>query len=204
MVREVSGKEIPEWLELQRQIDAKKENITQYPVSGNSDEVKAEKTALQNELMTIHQKLAKKRQIEAAENRIVELNAEMKKIAQQISTLEKDEFIIDEFTKAKISESEARINSRFTFVQFKLFDTQINGAVVPTCEALINGVPYSDANTASQINAGLDIINVLSKFYGVTAPVFIDNRESVSFILPTETQIVNLIVSPEHKTLSVA
>ena len=76
--------------------------------------------------------------------------------------------------------------------------------MVPTCEALINGVPYSDANTASQINAGLDIINVLSKFYGVTAPVFIDNRESVSFILPTETQIVNLIVSPEHKTLSVA
>ena len=201
---EVSGKEIPEWLELQRQIDAKKENITQYPVSGNSDEVKAEKTALQNELMTIHQKLAKKSQIEAAENRIAELNAEMKKIAQQISTLEKDEFIIDEFTKAKISESEARINSRFTFVQFKLFDTQINGAVVPTCEALINGVPYSDANTASQINAGLDIINVLSKFYGVSAPVFIDNRESVSFILPTETQIVNLIVSPEHKTLSVA
>ena len=151
-----------------------------------------------------NQKLAKKSQIEAAENRIAELNAEMKKIAQQISTLEKDEFIIDEFTKAKISESEARINSRFTFVQFKLFDTQINGAVVPTCEALINGVPYSDANTASQINAGLDIINVLSKFYGVSAPVFIDNRESVSFILPTETQIVNLIVSPEHKTLSVA
>lgn len=127
----------------------------------------------------------------------------MSKTAQLISNLEKDEFVIEEFTKAKINESEARINKRFTFVQFKLFDTQLNGALVPTCEALINGVPYSDANTASQINAGLDIINVLSKFYGVTAPVFIDNRESVSNILPTETQIVNLVVSNQHEKLTV-
>ena len=201
---EVSGESIAEWKELQRKIEAKKAELLPETTSTDNGDLKAKKYDLQQLLIALNQKLTKKSQIEAAENRIAELNAEMKKIAQQISTLEKDEFIIDEFTKAKISESEARINSRFTFVQFKLFDTQINGAVVPTCEALINGVPYSDANTASQINAGLDIINVLSKFYGVSAPVFIDNRESVSFILPTETQIVNLIVSPEHKTLSVA
>ena len=201
---EVSGESIAEWKELQRKIEAKKAELLPETTSTDNGDLKVKKYDLQQLLIALNQKLAKKSQIEAAENRIAELNAEMKKIAQQISNLEKDEFIIDEFTKAKISESEARINSRFTFVQFKLFDTQINGATVPTCEALINGVPYSDANTASQINAGLDIINILSKFYGVTAPVFIDNRESVSFILPTETQIVNLIVSPEHKNLSVA
>lgn len=200
---EVSGKNIPEWNELQRQIEAKKGELVPETPSTDNSELKTKKYDLQQLIVTLNQKLAKKSQIEAAENRISELNAEMSKTAQLISNLEKDEFVIEEFTKAKINESEARINKRFTFVQFKLFDTQLNGALVPTCEALINGVPYSDANTASQINAGLDIINVLSKFYGVTAPVFIDNRESVSNILPTETQIVNLVVSNQHEKLTV-
>lgn len=200
---EVSGKNIPEWNELQRQIEAKKGELVPETPSTDNSELKAKKLVLQQNVFDLHQKLAKKDQIEAAEKRIAELNAEMSKTAQLISNLEKDEFVIEEFTKAKINESEARINKRFTFVQFKLFDTQLNGALVPTCEALINGVPYSDANTASQINAGLDIINVLSKFYGVTAPVFIDNRESVSNILPTETQIVNLVVSNQHEKLTV-
>ena len=200
---EVSGESIAEWKELQRKIEAKKGELVPETPSTDNSELKAKKYDLQQLLVALHQKLAKKDQIEAAEKRIAELNAEMSKVSQLISNLEKDEFVIDEFTKAKISESEARINQRFTYVQFKLFDNQLNGAVVPTCEALINGVPYSDANTASQINAGLDIINVLSKFYGVSAPVFIDNRESVSEILPTETQIVNLIVSNQHKKLTV-
>jgi hypothetical protein len=35
-----------------------------------------------------------------------------------------------------------------------MFETQINGGEAECCEALINGVPFSDANTASKINAG--------------------------------------------------
>ncbi|MNN94222.1 hypothetical protein D3C81_2128090 [compost metagenome] len=82
-------------------------------------------------------------------------------------------------------------------MKFKLFETQVNGGINECCEALIDGVPFSNANTASQYNAGLDIINALSSFYDVQAPIFIDNRESVNNLIDTDSQIVNLIVSTD-------
>jgi hypothetical protein len=64
----------------------------------------------------------------------------------------------------------------------------------------VNGVPFGAANTAGQVNAGLDIINALIKFHGVSAPIFIDGRESVNRLIHTESQIINLVVSHD-KTL---
>ena len=48
------------------------------------------------------------------------------------------------------------------------------------------------------MNAGLDIINTLCKFYGVCAPIFIDNRESVNDIIETQSQIINLVVNKDN------
>ena len=55
----------------------------------------------------------------------------------------------------------------------------------------------------SKINASLDIINVFSDYYNVKAPVFIDNRESVTDIIHTDMQVINLVVSPEDKKLRI-
>jgi hypothetical protein len=104
---------------------------------------------------------------------------------------------MQEFTKAKIDTIEARINGMFSLVKFKMFEQQINGGESETCECTINGVPYSDLNTASKINAGLDIINALCNFYQVSAPIFIDGRESINDILRVQSQVVNLVVSKE-------
>lgn len=122
----------------------------------------------------------------------------------RLPILKKEQYTIDNFIKLKIDTIEGKINSKFSYVKFKLFETQINGGQVETCEALINGVPFSDANTASKINAGVDIINTLCEFYKVSAPIFLDNRESVSEIIPTDSQIINLIVSAGDKKLRVA
>jgi hypothetical protein len=66
--------------------------------------------------------------------------------------VEKVQFVIERFNKLKIDTLESKINEKFKFV--KSFETQINGGEAECCEALINGVPFSDANTASKINAG--------------------------------------------------
>ena len=58
-------------------------------------------------------------------------------------------------------------------------------------------VPFAVANTAGQVNAGLDIINALTRFYGVTAPIFIDNRESINEIIDTKSQVINLEVTDD-------
>lgn len=43
-------------------------------------------------------------------------------------------------------------------------------------------VEYKSANTASQVNANLEIIDVLSNFYNLKLPVIVDRAESISNI----------------------
>ncbi len=196
------GTSLIDWSEIEAQIKTLEASVKEISTPDNSALI-AEKKQLQNDIEELQRRLSKREQIATAENRKEALKAEQKKLSQLISELEKDEFTIANFSKDKITECESRINSRFDYVQFKLFDLQVNGAEVETCEMMVNGVPYYDVNTAASINAGLDVINVLSKFYGVTAPVFIDNRESVSDIIDTDAQIVNLVVDRNLEILTV-
>lgn len=170
----------------------------------NIDDLKHDKKSLEDQIAEINTQLAVETQIETAKKRVAELNEQESNYAQQISDLEKEQFVIENFIKRKIDTLENLINEKFQFVKFKLFETQINGAEVECCHMLIDGVPFSDANTASKINAGLDIINTLCDFYKITAPIFIDNRESIVNIIDCNSQIINLIVSKPDKTLRVA
>lgn len=191
-----------EYLELQKQINELE--AVKYDIPESNDQaLKAEKQAILNEILSLHNSLAVNDRIAVADKRINELLNEESKLAQQIADIEREQYTIDNFIKLKIDTVEDRINQKFSYVKFKLFETQINGGQVETCEALINGVPFSDANTASKINAGVDIINTLCEFYKVSAPVFIDNRESVSHLIESNSQIINLIVSPADKKLRV-
>ena len=140
-------------------------------------------------------KLAKREQIAKAEERKAELEASQKKLSQEIADLEQMEFTIETYVRNKVNMLEERINAMFKVVRFKMFDLQINGQLAETCECSIGGVPYSDLNNAARINAGVDIINTMSKTYGIIAPIWIDNRESVNEIIPTRAQLINLYVT---------
>lgn len=135
-------------------------------------------------------------------DQITRLETQGKDLAQQIADIEREEYTIQNFTKAKIDECERRINGLFSFVKFKLLDYTIEGKEFETCVPLVDGVPFPAVNTAGKVNAGLDIINTLCRFYNVCAPIFIDNRESVNRLIQTESQIINLVVSHD-KTLTI-
>ena len=162
-------------------------------LSRNRDEVKA--------------KLADRERIEDFKKQIADLEANGKDLSQKIADAEREEYAVQQFTKAKIDECEKRINGLFAMVTFRLFDYTIEDTKkenpIETCIPLVDGVPFTVANTAGQVNAGLDIINALSRFYGVSAPIFIDNRESVNEIIPTQSQIINLVVTND-KQLSIS
>lgn len=165
--------------------------------------VRQKREELQDRLQEINTVLSNKQVIEDSKSRIKELEDEERIFSQQIAELEGQEFLAEEFIKAKVSMLENKINNTFKYVTFKMFDIQINGGITETCQALIKGVPFADANNAAKYNAGIDIINALSKFYGTTAPVFIDNREGIIELIETDSQIINLIVSKEDKILRI-
>ncbi|WP_246637650.1 recombinase RecF [Crassaminicella profunda] len=184
-----------EYQEVLKQIKELEEKLS-APVEMNREieELKSKKITLERELEETNGQLAYKDQNEKMKARMKELQEREKQLAQQIAEIEGQEYLCEEFVKTKVELLESSINSKFKYVSFKLFDTQVNGGLVERCEALIDGVPFSNANTAAQINAGLDIINALSDHYSVQAPIFIDNRESVNELIECNSQIVNLLV----------
>ncbi len=136
------------------------------------------------------------KEIEALEKREKELSAQAEKLNRGLH-------LADEFVRAKVKLLTDRINSRFRIAKFKLFEEQMNGGLKECCEATVNGVPYGSLNTGSRVNVGLDIIDVLSRERGFAPPIFIDNAESVTDILRTQGQQIQLHVSEPDKALRV-
>jgi DNA repair exonuclease SbcCD ATPase subunit len=169
----------------------------------NVDDLKSKKAEINARISELKTQLQAEEQIKKADERIAELMKMESELAQQIADVEREQFTIENFIKAKIDRLEAIINEKFAFVNFKMFETQINGGEVETCKALVDGVPFSDANNAAKINAGIDIINTLCEHYQVSAPIFVDNRESVSRLIDSKSQIINLIVSEADAKLRI-
>lgn len=182
----------------------KLEEVIKNRPSVDISDLRLRKAVVNSQLDEAKRKLNFKSQIEAANRRIGDLKAQEKTMAQQLAEIERLEFIADSFEKAKSEELEKRVNGMFKYARFKLFNQLINGGEEPTCVTTFQGVPFSDLNNAAKVLVGIDIINTLSDFHQVTAPVFLDNRESVSNIPDTPAQVINLIVSPEDKELRVA
>ena len=175
------------------------DNTLQEQINALSQEHKT----LSDEIAELKTQLAIKEVNDANEKRIGELQEQLREASSELARLEGLEFTIQEFTKARITMLEERINALFSFVRFKMFETQINGGEVETCKAVVNGVPFDDLNNAMKINAGLDIINAICKSLQITAPIFIDNSESVNKLTTTESQVIRLVVS-EDETLRIA
>ena len=104
-----------------------------------------------------------------------------------------------EGSRADIEAVEAAINSRFDLVRWRMYEQTIEGADVETCVATIDGVPFNSLNSAGQVLAGLDIIRTFCRYYGATAPVFIDNAESVNQLFPVASQLVKLVVTTDRE-----
>lgn len=178
------------------------ENEALWDVSDNEKE-KEEKAQLQVTIDDLKKRVVLKEIIESADARIKQLMSDESANAQAIADLEKQEFEIETFTRAKMDILEKRVNGLFKYVKFRLFEVQVNEGIKETCVCEYLGVPYPTLNTAAKLLAGLDILETLSNFYGVHAPVFCDNRESVSWIPESKSQIISLFVSAADKKLRI-
>lgn len=157
----------------------------------------------------IREERDKQMQLTMAENqrrRIAELEKQEKRLGGEFEELEKGLYLCDLFTKKKVAALTERINGKFKSVRFRLFVEQLNGGLKEDCEVMIpraDGtlVPYTFANNAARINAGLEIINTLAEHWNIRMPVFIDNAESVTHLESSDTQIIRLVVSEADKKL---
>ena len=191
-----------EYKKIASQIE-EKEKVLKTANSGAEmrQQLRVKKNGLKEELLIVEKQIASADN-SAKEERIEELQQEMRDIADKVSEQEKMLYLLEEFTKAKMTMVSKIVNEKFGIVNWKLFDKQVNGAIVECCECTIDGIGINkDLNNGHRIVAGLDIINTLSKLYDVTAPIFIDNAEAVNdFNIPKmDAQMILLSVSDDKE-----
>ena len=145
--------------------------------------------------------LGKESLLEYSRNRVQELQEDARNAAEKLDAIEEMLFLIDEYSRYKTQFVEDSINSMFRIARFRLFREQANGGVEDRCDVVYDGIPYINLNSGAKINVGVDIINTLSRAYGVTVPLFVDNAESVTNLEKSDCQIIRLVVSKNDKKL---
>lgn len=171
-----------------------------YDVNAKKQAIAERKRFIQSEVDAVNRILAGKQAVANAKARVDELKNEQRRISQDIATIEKEIYLLEEFNKAKVNLLSDRINAHFKVVKWKLFERQINGGYNPICEPLVNGQAYSSAlNSGHKILAELDIIQALQRIYDISVPVFLDNAERINdFNIPDmECQLITLSVTED-------
>ena len=159
--------------------------------------------SLRSEISALDAELAKESVLSFAEKRCDELRESAKKTAAELSALDKQLFLCEEYARYKVSFVESAINSKFRLTRWKLFDEQVNGGLNDCCEATYDGVPYAALNNGMRINIGVDVISAIADHFGMKVPLVIDNAESVTSLLNIDTQVIRLVVSENDKELRV-
>ena len=202
VVDNVNVEETAEYKELSKQIEDKKKQLLELSDTENAKKkLKIEESILRDSLANIEREIAKSELNDLLDERIIELQEEQKRVAQMVANQEKMIFLLEEFIRFKMDAISASINDKFDGICFKLFENQLNGGLKECCECTVNGVPYSSLNNGHRIVAGLKIIKALQELYGVSAPIFVDNAESVNdFNFPKmDSQLILLSVSDDKK-----
>jgi DNA repair exonuclease SbcCD ATPase subunit len=184
---------------------AKEEEIQeiQSSVEDSIQKVQLEIVELKQKRDQAQQQVSRFESVKQIECRIQELSDQERQLAQEFEKLEHELYLTEEFIRSKVNLLEEKINSKFKYARFKLFEQQINDGLKETCQTMYEGVPYSNLNNAAKINIGLDIINTLSDHYGISAPVWIDNAEAVTKLIDIDSQLITLVVSENDKNLNV-
>lgn len=179
--------------------EAEQEKPSDEGMSEEDKKLKAELETklkdLESEKEALTARLAVKAQWEKVNAQIVGLQEERTQWKEQIDSLDEKIKAASDFQRRSCEVLEENVNRRFKLVRWKMFRRQLDGTDKPWCECSVDGVPYSDLNTAAKINAGLDITNTLKEYYGVVVPCVIDNAESVLEPLYDGGQQIRLAVT---------
>jgi len=196
----IPPKEDETWIVMTEGIEERKEQLGE-PVEDQLTAIETEKTAANKELMEINEALAQADRMVKDRTRIKELEAKEKELAQSIADVEKMLSDIEQYKAQQSGMITDAVNGLFKVTNFKMFKELLNGGLEECCEAMFNGVPYSDMSTGEGIYVGSDINNVLSEHYGYLVPLFIDHAESLSLPIVTKSQTIKLFMRESVKEL---
>lgn len=183
-----------EYKTIQKQIAEKETDMQQ---GDSADEIrqtlKAESEDLQSRLTEIEKQIAKSENNAKLDDRIEELHAEQRNIAQKVADEERTLDLLEDFNRSKVNLLTDRVNRHFELVKWQMFKPQINGGFSEVCIPTIAGTSYDGLlNDGNKILAAIDICKAFQSVNDVVCPIMVDNTESVDdWLIPkTESQLI--------------
>lgn len=183
---------------LQGEIEALTEQIVTIPEPVDMDGYAESMQSLTERMESLKEKYMILKRNKEVESEIDRIEAERKDCVSELSEAQRNLDLVKRFISFKCESSESAINALFENVQFQLFEqNKSNEDVRETCILRYRGVKYDDLSYSTKIIAGLEVVKAFQKFYNITAPIFIDNAESITGNVETGAQTFFMRVREE-------
>ena len=196
-----------EYKALEQQIAEKEETMHKAnDISAVKAELKAQETALRQQLAECESQIAKS-DTAADEQRLEELKQTRIDSEQNKANAEKILDLLDELDKAKNEALTEAVNSHFGLVKWQLFEYAKNGNYKSCCIPTVDGksILTTMSNKGNRILGRVDICNSIQKISGISAPIVLDDSESLStdnqkkVAEMVDSQLIMLIVNDSEK-----
>lgn len=196
-----------EYKALEQQIAEKEQTIHKAnDISAVKAELKAQETALRQQLAECESKIAKS-DTAADEQRLEELKQTRIDSEQNKANAEKILDLLDELDKAKNEALTETVNSHFRLVKWQLFEYAKNGNYKSCCIPTVDGksILTTMSNKGNRILGRVDICNSIQKISGILVPIILDDSESLStdnqkkVAEMVDSQLIMLIVNDSEK-----
>ena len=185
-----------EYKTLSKELEDLKKSVPEIPVVDTTEfdkelnEVNAKIEAASNNAGLRAQYNKQKKQIE-------DVQADMKKMAQERAQWEKIEQQLVEYEQEKADIVGKRVNQFFEKCKVSMFSEKKDGSLAPNCVITMDGIRSATLNKEGTITAGIDVSDAFCRFYGLNMPLFIDDNESLSDdnYVTSERQVITLSVA---------
>lgn len=147
----------------------------------NTSELEDRKAVLEVQLNDVVGQLAKVAQNVEIEDRIKELTARQRQIAQQVADAEQQRDLLEALNKEFIEVTTSEVNKHFRTIKWKMFEQNItNAGYTAVCIPTVNGCDYYNGlNYSDRLLAEIDISLAFQNVGGVELPIMVDNTESI-------------------------
>lgn len=149
-------------------------------------------------------RLAEIKAAEATRALITDYTRQQQTLREQHDELALKLSLIKKFDEIKAVMTTEKVKAILPGMDFKLFNyNNTNEGYTETCELVKDGKPYANLSNGEKIAVGCELIAAISKHYGVSNPVWIDNAEATTKHLETNGQAILLRVSAADAELRI-
>lgn len=149
-------------------------------------------------------RLAEIKAAEATRALLTDYKKQQQTLREQHDELALKLSLIKKFDEIKAVMTTEKVKAILPGMDFKLFNyNNTNEGYTETCELVKDGKPYANLSNGEKIAVGCELIAAISKHYGVSNPVWIDNAEATTKHLETNGQAILLRVSAADAELRI-